>query len=81
MIIKTWRTVQSGASRYKIHKDYPEEECVASVSKGKMRKKSPIEDFKTHEQRKRFRLLCAKKDFCFGDMVPPHRQSIEVFVH
>jgi hypothetical protein len=37
-------------------------------------KESPKEDptkFKTHEQRKRSKLLCAQKDYYFGDVVPP----------
>jgi hypothetical protein len=52
------------------------------VFKGKNAKESPKKDptkFKTHGQRKRrSRLLCAQKDFCFGDVVPPHHWSIEV---
>jgi hypothetical protein len=44
-------------------------------------KEIPTEDIKIHEQIKiRSRLLCSKKDSCFDDVVPPRRQSIEVFV-
>jgi hypothetical protein len=41
------------ASRYKTNKDYREEECVASVSKGKKRKKAP---------KKTSKFMCKEKE-------------------
>jgi hypothetical protein len=40
------------ASRYKMYKDYREEECVASVSKGKKRKKAPKKTSKSTSKEK-----------------------------
>jgi hypothetical protein len=76
--------LKCGASRYKTNKDYIEEECATSVSKGKNKRrpnKRPRRVVQNPWQRKgRSRLLCAKKDSCFGDMVPSCGRSIEVFV-
>jgi hypothetical protein len=74
-----------GASRYKTNKDYREKECVASLCKGKKRKrtqhKTPKNSSKpTSKDKTRSRLLCIEKDSCFGDVVPAYGQSIEVFV-
>jgi hypothetical protein len=74
MIIKTWRAIQSevqvGTRRIKTI----EKKSVLHLCLKKKAKESPKEDstkFKTHEQRKKSRLLCAQKDSYFGDVVPP----------
>jgi hypothetical protein len=63
MIIKTWRSScpKCGASRYKTNKDYREEECVASMSKGKKRKKTQKKTSKSTSKEKEVDNYALKK--------------------
>jgi hypothetical protein len=60
-------------SRYKTNKDYLEEECVASMSKGKKRKKAQTKTSKSTSNEKEVDYYVLKKILAFGDVVPPNR--------